>query len=462
MVFIKTGESEKIESFINFAIRRVPAVTAVSCFANEEIDSNLYAGLIDASRELPLEDKMRIFSYASIAATGEIRDLLEKTSLRCVREMIIEGTVGDAFFNFSPDIKHERTEINLPLRINWGGTWTDTPPYCLENGGAVVNAAVKINGVYPVKVILERLREPKVILEYFDSSYRREYEKIDDLSDFSDPLDLFLLLKSALAVCGLIPIPGLNPQPDVFKKLHGGIYLSAGVAGIPKGSGLGTSSILLTACIKGILDFLGLGIEDTDLYRRVLLAEQIMGTGGGWQDQAGGLSAGIKFSVSEPGYKQDLRCETLKVPELFLNQLHERFCLVYSGQRRIGRTILRQIMGGYIQSDPKFLNALNNIHSLAEIMKCNILSGNINCFINDLNRQTALTNILDTGYINDRINIIFDACKDMTDGKMICGAGGGGFIQIILKEEFAQKDLSSRLKKMFPNQNIDVWDCEFI
>lgn len=441
---------------------RVPAVDAVRLFANEEIDGNLYAGIIDASRDLSLEDKMRVFSCASIAATGEIRDLLEKTSLRCVREMILEGTVGDTFFDFTPNVKNERIEINLPLRINWGGTWTDTPPYCLENGGAVVNAAVKINGVYPVKVRLKRIHEPKVILEYFDSAYRHEYENMDDLSDFSDPLDLFLLLKSALAVCGLIPIPGMQTKPDIFKKLQGGIHLSAGVTGIPKGSGLGTSSILLAACVKGILNFVGLDIKNTDLYRRVLLAEQIMGTGGGWQDQAGGLFAGIKYSVSEPGYKQELRCETLKAPELFLKQLHERFCLVYSGQRRIGRTILRQIMGGYIQSDPKFLHALNKIYSLAGEMKSNINSGNINLFINDLNRQTELTNMLDTGYINDRINIIFNACQDMTEGKMICGAGGGGFIQIVLKEGFTRRELSNRLKRTFPNQNIDVWACEFI
>ena len=440
----------------------MPAAEAVKFFDNEEIDSNIYATLVDASKNLTLEDQMHIYGCASKAATGEIRDLLEKSSLRCVREMVIDGTVDDDFFDISPVIKKEKSEIRLPLRINWGGTWTDTPPYCLENGGAVVNAAVRINNVLPVKVIIKRLSIPKVVLEYFDSGFRREYQNSTDLADLSDPLDSFILLKSALAVCGLIPFCGLKPEVDIFQKLNGGISVSAGVVGIPKGSGLGTSSILLAACIKGVFDFIGLEISDAALYRRVLLAEQLMGTGGGWQDQAGGLTGGIKLASSCTGHRQDVVCEPLEVSGTFTKELRERFCLVYTGQRRIGRTILREVMGGYIQSDPVFIDTLKEIHALAGQTKRNIISGNNNDFFENLNRQTELTNKLDSGYTNERIDVIFDACADMTAGKMICGAGGGGFIQIFLKREYSKNDLSTRLRKTFPNCEIDVWNCKFI
>ena len=37
-------------------------------------------------------------------------------------------------------------DIALPLRVNFGGGWSDTPPYCNENGGTVLNAAVTLNG----------------------------------------------------------------------------------------------------------------------------------------------------------------------------------------------------------------------------------------------------------------------------------------------------------------------------
>ncbi len=453
---------EIIESFISSVKNRVPAVTAVDCFKNEEIDGTMYSDILNASQNLPLEEKMRVFSYASIVSTGEIHELFEKKSFSCVREMVIDGTVTNSFSDFTPNIRQEKVEVNLPLRINWGGTWTDTPPYCLENGGAVVNAAININGVPPVHVVLEKVAGPRVILEYSDSGYRREYENINELSNLSDPLDPFILLKSSLAVCGLIQISGLKPSPDIFKILHGGIYLSAGVVGIPKGSGLGTSSILLAACVKGISDFIGCELTQAELYRRVLLAEQMMNTGGGWQDQAGGLTEGIKLIFSGPGYKQEIKCDVLMAPKAFLLELNTRFCLVYSGQRRVGKTILREIMGGYIRSDPVFLDALSEIYSLAIKMKDNIESGNTKDFIDNLNSQTDITCKLDTGYINERIKSIFDVCADMTAGKMICGAGGGGFIQFILKEGVSKKDLSNRLQTCFPNQDIDVWRCDFV
>jgi fucokinase len=77
---------------------------------------------------------------------------------------------------------------------------------------------------------------------------------------------------------------GIKTEDNIFDMLNGGIFISTGVVGIPKGSGLGTSSILLAACVKGIFDFIGREVTDAEIFRRVLLAEQLMGTGGGWQD----------------------------------------------------------------------------------------------------------------------------------------------------------------------------------
>jgi fucokinase len=310
-----------------------------------------------------------------MASTGEIRDLFEKNALRCVRDMVLAGSVCEPDFEvFLLALKNE-TEVCLPLRINWGGTWTDTPPYCLENGGAVVNAAVLINASKPVKVVIKRLSSPKVILEYFDSGLRCEYHHAEDLCLRDDPLDAFVLLKSALAACGLLDFEGFSASEDLFQKLPGGISISAGVVGIPKGSGLGTSSILLAACIKGLFEFFGQPLSFASLCRRVLLAEQLMGTGGGWQDQAGGLVPGIKLAVSAPNFRQEVVCHRLTPPPAFLAQLTESFCLVYSGQRRVGRTILREIMRGYIQSDPLYLRTLKDIRTLADETKTAVSSG---------------------------------------------------------------------------------------
>jgi len=435
---------------------------AAGYFDKDGIDSNIFNILIKTSQNLPLEEQMRIYSYASCAATGEMRELLEKKSFSCVREMVKEGIIVDCSSGIIPIVKKEKIQLSLPLRINWCGGWTDTPPYCLENGGAVVNAAVKINNLLPVQVRIEKLREPKVILEYFDSGNRAEFYEASELSDLTNPLEPFPLLKSALIACGIVAMPGEKSKENLFDKLDGGIYISAGVVGIPKGSGLGTSSILLAACIIGIFDYIGQEASDAEICRRVLFAEQLMGTGGGWQDQAGGMKNGIKLISSERGLRQEVVSTNINVPKEFFDEINERFCLVYSGKRRLGRTILREIMGGYIQSNPLFIVTLKETYSLAGEMKRNIESGNINDFIANLNRQMELTKTLDTGFTNEQLDRIFDACSDMTAGKMMCGAGGGGFIQIILKEGYSKQDLSECLKASFPQQGIDVWMCDFI
>ena len=73
-----------------------------------------------------------------------------------------------------------------------------------------------------------------------------------------------------------------------------------------KGSGLGTSSILAAACVKALTQFLGIGATEEELYSTVLCMEQIMSTGGGWQDQVGGVADGIKYITARPGLKQEI------------------------------------------------------------------------------------------------------------------------------------------------------------
>ncbi len=420
-----------------------------------------YATLADAVKSLPTDKKMRLFAYAAKAARGDMADRLERDSFRCVLEAIREGTPGVLPVEAAERKKNGKVERSLALRVNWCGSWTDTPPYCLENGGAVVNAAVAVNGIKPVKVTVEKIDEPQVVLEYFDSGDRGVYTR-GNLAELSNTKEPFPLLKSALMVCGIVPMPGNEAKKDVFDRLGSGLSVSTGVIGIPKGSGLGTSSILLAACVKALFAFTGQRVTDAEVTRRVLLAEQLMGTGGGWQDQAGGMTGGIKLASSKPGFRQDVECEPLKAPASFIKELGERFCLVYSGRRRIGRTVLRQIMGGYIRNEQAFTGTLGDIHALALPMKQCVTAGDMDGFIARMNTQNELTKKLDTGYMNSHIEKILQVSGDLISSKMMCGAGGGGFIQFILKKGCSPEDLSARLKAAFPGEGIDVWECGFI
>lgn len=394
-------------------------------------------------------------------STADIRELLERKSLQCLRETIQDASPV-AYYNggFYEGVKS--VEVLLPLRVNWCGTWTDTPPYCLENGGAVVNAALSVNSRQPVRVCAERITQRKVVLEYFDSEDHGEFFDEACLTDLSNPLEPFALLKSALMVSGIVPLPEAPRENSLFDRLAGGLYLSTGVAGIPKGSGLGTSSILLAACIKALFRFTGRRISNTEICRRVLLAEQLMGTGGGWQDQAGGLIKGIKLVTSSPGNRQDIKIIPLKAPADFTDELNRRFCLVYSGKRRLGRTILREMMGGYLRSEPKFVKTLAQIHTLAGDMSRSIVAGDMDAFAEQMNTQARASAALGTGYMNAEMDSILSAAAALTASAMMCGAGGGGFIQVLLKKGLEKEDLHKQLQAAFPNRGIGVWDTALL
>lgn len=46
-----------------------------------------------------------------------------------------------------------------PVRIDLAGGWTDTPPYCLNEGGNVVNIAIELNGQPPLQVYVKPCKE---------------------------------------------------------------------------------------------------------------------------------------------------------------------------------------------------------------------------------------------------------------------------------------------------------------
>ena len=291
------------------------------------------------------------------------------------------------------------------------------------------------------------------------------YTKIENAADIQDchnPYDSFALHKAALIACGIIPVQGEVSLQEILRCLGGGIYLSTQVYGVPKGSGLGTSSILSGACIKGLFEFLGLESSDDKIYEVVLGMEQIMSTGGGWQDQVGGLTDGIKFITTLPGIDQHLKVEKVMMPEEGKQELKERFALIYTGQRRLARNLLRDVVGGYIGSRPESLNALKEMKAVAVLMRFALEQGDIDEFARLLNRHWDLSCQLDSGTSNTCIDQILMVCEELIDGKFISGAGGGGFIQVILKKGVTKEQLHDHLRQVFQDSGVDVWDCELL
>jgi len=136
--------------------------------------------------------------------------------------------------------------------------------------------------------------------------------------------------------------------------------------------------------------------------------------------------------------------------------------LIHSGQRRLARNLLREVMGRYIGAIPASVDALHRIQRLGVLMKFELEKGNIDGFAELLNQQWAFSKQLDERCTNTCIEQIFLSCEKLLAGRMICGAGGGGFLQVILKKGVTKADLCDTLRQVFGDSGVSVWDSAFV
>ena len=175
-----------------------------------------------------------------------------------------------------------------------------------------------------------------------------------------------------------------------------------------------------------------------------------------------GVTNGIKYITSKPGLDQQLKVEHIELQPETKKELNERFCLIYTGQRRLARNLLRDVVGRYVGNEPDSLYALNEIQKVAALMRFELERGKIDEFASLLNYHWELSRKVDAGSTNTLIDQIFLSIEDLIDAKMVCGAGGGGFLQVILKKGVQKTDVHKRLKDVFQDNPVDVWNCEIM
>lgn len=403
-------------------------------------------------------DRMRLHYYVGNALGDETE---MNKCFKTIQSTILKATIKNLQFNTEARIVTDRHTVKLPLRVNWGGGWSDTPPYCNECGGTVLNMAVLLNGEKPVEVTLERIPEHKVIFDSRDMDVHGEFDTIEPLQAAGDPFDPFALQKACLLACGIIP-KERHDLDEILDRLGGGFVMHSEVTNVPKGSGLGTSSILSAACVKAVFEFMGIAYTEDDLYSHVLAMEQIMSTGGGWQDQVGGVTPGLKYITTMPGLEQQIKVSHVQLSEETQKELNERFALIYTGQRRLARNLLRDVIGRYVGNEPDSLFALNEIQKVAVLMRFELERGNVDEFARLLDYHWDLSQKIDKGSTNTLIDQIFSSIDDLIDGRLVCGAGGGGFLQVILKKGVTKREVHDRLKSVFQDSLVDIWDCELV
>ena len=323
-----------------------------------------------------------------------------------------------------------------PLRIDIAGGWTDTPPYCLLEGGNVVNVAVELNGQQPLQAYVKPSREPHIILRSIDLGASEVVETYEELLAFDKVGSPFSIPKAALALAGFVPQFSAERYSSLRQQLEAfgcGIELTL-LSAVPAGSGMGTSSILASTVLGGISDFCSLAWDKNEISWRTSVLEQLLTTGGGWQDQFGGVLGGVKLLQSSPGFEQAPLVRWL--PSEVYTQPEYKAChlLYYTGITRTAKHILAEIVRRMFLNSHEQTLLLRQMKEHAMEMYDAIQRQDF-VQMGRLVRTTWQQNqLLDSGTNPEAVRRLTEKIDDLCLGYKLPGAGGGGFLYMVAKD----------------------------
>ncbi|KAF8946464.1 hypothetical protein BGZ47_000467 [Haplosporangium gracile] len=318
---------------------------------------------------------------------------------------------------------------SAPARIDLAGGWTDTIPITHEHGGKVVNVAVQVNNRAPYTVKARRTEALILSLSYDPNIPSQHFHSIEQIRDHADPMVPGALLKACLVASGILGITAMRHDGDhktmaeALKHSGGGLELEIR-SSLPVGSGMGTSSILIAAILAVLKTLMGKPYTNDDIFYETLDVEQMMNTGGGWQDQVGGIM---------PGFK--LKTNTIEVSEDFITTFNSRLLLIYTGKTRLAKNLLQTVLMNWAGQEPDIVDTMHRL--VRDATQCE-----------DALRQADLTTVgsVLTRYFSDKrflsettlshppvIAQLLSHLSPYIEGFSLAGAGGGGFLAAILK-----------------------------
>jgi D-glycero-alpha-D-manno-heptose-7-phosphate kinase len=279
-----------------------------------------------------------------------------------------------------------------PTRLDFGGGWTDVPPYSEEEGGFVCNVAI-------ARYATVRIRPAEAEHGFIDT--RRASDST--------------LAEAAVRRAGV---------RDIMIEIE---------SDFPLGAGLGGSSAAGVAVNGALSAWRGIAVD------RAALAEQSraievedLGVPGGRQDHYAAAYGGALALT----FGDETRVRRLPLAPALKAALERRCVVVYTGQSRISGDTITAVLGAYRNRDRRVLHALARMKALAHAMADELCQQNLD----DLGElvwehwqhQRSLHPTIPTPLIDE---ILARARTAGARGGKALGASGGGCVLVIAGED---------------------------
>lgn len=283
-----------------------------------------------------------------------------------------------------------------PTRIDFGGGWTDVPPYSDEMGGFVCNLAIA--------------RYATVTVSVGDGVESNNESRVLDLS----------IAKAAARRFGLEDVR-IDVESD-----------------FPIGAGLGGSSAAGVATVAALAAVRGEPMTPSsiaELSREIEIAD--LGIAGGRQDHyaaAFGGALGLRFSAN------GVEVRTIELSANTRSEIERRCSIVYTGQSRISGDTINAVIGAYRNRESNVLRALRRMRETAEQMSDALAAGDLDGLAalvdEQWTHQRSLHPAIPTPLIDE---IIARARAAGAVGAKALGASGGGSVLVIARSDRADE-----------------------
>jgi D-glycero-alpha-D-manno-heptose-7-phosphate kinase len=294
-----------------------------------------------------------------------------------------------------------RIEARAPTRIDFGGGWTDVPPYPEREGGFVCNLAIA--------------RCASVSLTTHDG----DHVVIEDQGMRWEGTDLWGADGPALAKAAL-------RRGDV-----GGVELVM-KSDFPSGAGLGGSSAAGVALASAIGRCRGLSLAPAELaeWSRTVEVDEL-GVAGGRQDHyasAFGGALALTFAAQvEP--------RRIPLPPSLAEQLERRCVIAYTGESRISGETISAVIDAFTSGVPHVVSALARMRSLAQSMAGALERADIDELGRLVGEHWELQRSLHPRITTNAIDQLISAGRSSGSlGAKALGASGGGCVLLIAED----------------------------
>ncbi|XP_074644571.1 L-fucose kinase-like [Tubulanus polymorphus] len=337
----------------------------------------------------------------------------------------------------TPFPKDKWLVVECCARVDIAGGWSDTPPITYEHGGAVINAAISIDQKRPIGAKIRKIMEPVIRLILgadSDSTTKITISNLSEFADYCQPHAAGALLKAAFLCTEAISYPSsMSLHDQLISNYNGGFELQTW-SHLPHGSGLGTSSILAGVVMMVIWAATGHELDDTALVHSVLHLEQMLTTGGGWQDQVGGLYGGIKVGYSEAKLPLFVDVKYPSISTTTIEAFSNRLLAIYTGKTRLAKNLLQDVVRSWYSRSPDIVNTENQLVQTAWDCAKAFEDGDIERIGACMNMYWEQKKQMATGCEPATVRTMMNALRPYTYGMSLAGAGGGGFLYVLTKE----------------------------